>query len=146
MIGFEKTLGTNTCAWDTWWNFHYLIFWMWCYFNLNVQDLTVNLWFRKWNRYWDSTVWLLWCHSSIGRTHAWSHTVGVAAVQWITVSSPTNVDEDSAAILAAKRSSGVREWVLYMPLPSSNNAAHSGFETRGDVARSPKQGYQWPHQ
>ena len=22
---------------------------------------------------------------------------------------------------------------------------HSGFETQGDVTRSPKQGYQWPH-
>ena len=32
-----------------------------------------------------------------------------------------------------------------MPLPSANKAAHSGFETRGDITRSPKQGYQWSH-
>ena len=32
-----------------------------------------------------------------------------------------------------------------MPLPSANKVAHSGFETRGDITRSPKQGYQWSH-
>ena len=62
------------------------------------------------------------------------------------------VDENgSVAMLAAKRSAGVAPEVNIsdhtscMSLPSVNKVAHSSFETRGDVTRSPKQGYQWPH-
>ena len=42
----------------------------------------------------------------------------------------------SAVMLAAKRSAGVtpevnlREHVTFLPLPSTNKAAHSGFETQ----------------
>ena len=49
-----------------------------------------------------------------------------------------------AAMLATNRLAGVtpevniREHVTYMPLPSVNKAAHSSFETGGDVTRSPK--------
>ena len=56
-----------------------------------------------------------------------------------------------AAMLATKRSAGVAPEVNIMkcitdiPLPSVNKAAHPGFEPRGDVTRSLKQGYQWPH-
>ena len=41
-----------------------------------------------------------------------------------------------AAMLASKKVAGVtpevnfREWVTYMPLPSTNKAAYSGFETQ----------------
>ena len=50
-----------------------------------------------------------------------------------------------------KRSAGVapevnlREHVTHTPLPSVNKVAHSGFNPRGDITRSPKQGYQWLH-
>ena len=56
-------------------------------------------------------------------------------------------ENGSAAMLAAERSASVApkvnlwEWVTPMPLPTMNKASHS----RGDVIRSPKQGYQWPH-
>ena len=56
-----------------------------------------------------------------------------------------------AAMLAAKMLVGVapevklRECVLYTSLPSMNKAAHSGFETKRDVAISTKHGYQWPY-
>ena len=73
----------------------------------------------------------------------------------------------SAAILAAKRlvcvtpKVNLRECVTHMPPPSANKAANSGFESqgrhhqksktgvslplnlRGDIPKSPKQGYQW---
>ena len=39
----------------------------------------------------------------------------------------------------------VREGASCIPLPSANKAAHSGLKSTGDVTRSPKQGYQWPH-
>ena len=56
-------------------------------------------------------------------------------------------DNGSAAMLATKRSVGVtsemnlQNCVTHMPLPKANKAAHA----RGDVTRSPKQEYQWPH-
>ena len=48
-------------------------------------------------------------------------------------------------MLAAKRSAGftpvvnVRKLTTCMPLPSL------ALKSRGEVTRSPKQGYQWPH-
>ena len=54
-------------------------------------------------------------------------------------------------MLASKRVAGVtpevnfRECLTFMPLASTNKAAHSALKPRGDVTRSPKQGYQWPH-
>ena len=42
----------------------------------------------------------------------------------------------------------LREHVTCTLPPSANKAIHSGFEThrpRGDITRSPKQRYQWPH-
>ena len=57
----------------------------------------------------------------------------------------------SAAMLAAKRSAGVtpevnlREDVTHVPPSCVNKAAHSTLKPRGDITRSPKQGYQWPH-
>ena len=53
---------------------------------------------------------------------------------------------------ATKRSTGVapevnlREYihVICMPLPNTNKATHSGFETQRRCPRSQKQGYQWP--
>ena len=56
-----------------------------------------------------------------------------------------------AAIQVTKRLAGItlevnlREYGTCMSPPSANKAAHSGFETRGDVTISPKQGCQWPH-
>ena len=56
-------------------------------------------------------------------------------------------ENSSATILAAKRLAGVipevyfREHVTYTSLPSANKAAHSGFEIRGVITRSPKQEY-----
>ena len=55
-----------------------------------------------------------------------------------------------AAMLAAKRSLGVtpevnlRECIPPMPLPSANKAAHSGFENRGNITKSPKTGVSGP--
>ena len=58
------------------------------------------------------------------------------------------VDENSsAAMLATKKSAGValkvnlRKHTSRMPLGSVNKA----LKTRGDITRSPKLGYQWPH-
>ena len=54
----------------------------------------------------------------------------------------------SAAMLAAKRSAGVTlevnlgEHLTHIPLSSANEA----LKPRGDVTRSPKEGYQWPHE
>ena len=49
-------------------------------------------------------------------------------------------------MLAAKRSAGEsQERILCRPLPSANKAATLALKLRGDVIRSPKQGYQWPH-
>ena len=40
----------------------------------------------------------------------------------------------------------LRERILCTPLPSANKAEPTlAFKPRGDVTRSPKQGYQWPH-
>ena len=56
-----------------------------------------------------------------------------------------------AAMLAVKKLVGVtpevnlRECVTHAPPPSTNKAAHSGFETQINITRSPKQGYQWSH-
>ena len=72
------------------------------------------------------------------------------------VLSPANASQvcgrdRSAAMLAAKRSAGVapemnlRECVTHMLLPSLNKAAPLALKPRGDVTRSPKQGYQWSH-
>ena len=53
---------------------------------------------------------------------------------------------EEAAMLAAKRSAGVapevnlRECVTHMPLPSVNNAAHSGFETQRRCHQKSKTG------
>ena len=50
----------------------------------------------------------------------------------------------------AKSSAGVtkevnlKESVIHTPLPSANKAATLALKPRGDVTRSPKQGYQWP--
>ena len=55
----------------------------------------------------------------------------------------------TAAMLVAKRLAGVtpevnlRECVICMPLPTLPTLA---LEPKGDVTRSPKQGYQWPHE
>ena len=38
----------------------------------------------------------------------------------------------------------LREHISHMPPQSSNKAAHSVLKPRGDITRSPKQGYQWP--
>ena len=52
----------------------------------------------------------------------------------------------SAALLATKRSAGVapdmnpRECVTCTPLPSANNAAHSGFETKRRIHQKSKTG------
>ena len=52
----------------------------------------------------------------------------------------------SAAMLATKRLAGVapevnlRECITCMPLSCANKA----LKPKGDVTRSPKQGYQWP--
>ena len=57
----------------------------------------------------------------------------------------------SAAMLASKRLAGVvpemnlREHATCTPLQSANKGAHSGFQTRGEVTRSPTHGYQWTH-
>ena len=55
-------------------------------------------------------------------------------------------------MLAIKRSAGVapevnlREHVTHMPPPSANKAEPTlALKPRGDVTKSPKQGYQWPH-
>ena len=54
------------------------------------------------------------------------------------------------AMLATKRSAGVapevnlRECITCTPPPSANKAALA-LKPRGEVTRSPKQGYQWPH-
>ena len=61
-------------------------------------------------------------------------------------------ENELAAMLAIKRSAGIqpevnlREHVIYiyMPLPSANKLPLA-LEPRGDITRSPKQGYQWPH-
>ena len=57
-----------------------------------------------------------------------------------------------AAMLALYTVKGVapevnlRERILRTPLPSTNKAEPSlALKPRGDVTRSPKQGYQWPH-
>ena len=57
-----------------------------------------------------------------------------------------------AAMLALCTSKGVapevnlRECILHMPPPSANKAEPTlALKPRGDVTRSPKQGYQWPH-
>ena len=57
-----------------------------------------------------------------------------------------------AAMLALYTGKGVapevnlRERILHTPLPSANKAAPTlALKPRGDVTRSPKQGYQWPH-
>ena len=62
------------------------------------------------------------------------------------------VEENSlAALLAAKRSAGVapevnvREHVAHMSPPSMNKAPTLASRPSGDVTRSPKQGYHWPH-
>ena len=53
-----------------------------------------------------------------------------------------------AAMLVAKRLAGVtpevnlREYVICMPLPRLPTLT---LKPKGDVTRSPKQGYQWPH-
>ena len=58
--------------------------------------------------------------------------------------------DGSAAMLAAKRSAGVApevnfmEYVTCMPPPSMNKAETLALKPRGDITRSPKQGYQWP--
>ena len=40
----------------------------------------------------------------------------------------------------------LRECILRMPLPSANKVEPTlALKPRGDVIRSPKQGYQWPH-
>ena len=55
-------------------------------------------------------------------------------------------------MLAAKKTAGVapevnlRECTSHTPLPSVNKAEPTvALKPRGDVTRSPKQGYQWPH-
>ena len=57
-----------------------------------------------------------------------------------------------AAMLALYTGKGVvpevnlRECILRTPLPSANKAEPTlALKPRGDVTRSPKQGYQWPH-
>ena len=55
-----------------------------------------------------------------------------------------------AAMLATKRLTGVapevnhRECITCMPLPSANKVPTLALKPRGDITRSPKQGYQWP--
>ena len=56
-----------------------------------------------------------------------------------------------AAMLALYTSKGVapevnlREHILHMPPPSANKAEPTlALKPRGDITRSPKQGYQWP--
>ena len=55
-------------------------------------------------------------------------------------------ENGSAAMLAAKRSAGVtpevnlRECVTSMPLPSANEAGHSGFETQRRCYQKSKKG------
>ena len=55
------------------------------------------------------------------------------------------------AMLATRRPAGVapevnlRKHVTRMPLLSASKAVHPGLKPRGDTARSPKQGFQWPH-
>ena len=40
----------------------------------------------------------------------------------------------------------LREHATHMPLPSVNKAEHTlALKPRGDITRSPKLGYQWPH-
>ena len=57
-------------------------------------------------------------------------------------------ENDSAAMVTAKRSAGIapevniREHITYTTQPSVNKGA---LKPRGNVTRSPKQGYQWPH-
>ena len=55
------------------------------------------------------------------------------------------VEENGLAAMVLHLEVNLREYVTRMPLPRANKAAHFGFETRGDITRSPKQGYQWPH-
>ena len=57
-----------------------------------------------------------------------------------------------AAMLALYTGKGVtpevnlREHILRAPLPNANKAEPTlALKPRGDVSRSPKQGYQWPH-
>ena len=58
---------------------------------------------------------------------------------------------NSAAMLAAKRSVGVtpemnlREHVTCMPSPMLIRLPTLALKPRGDVTRSPKQEYKWPH-
>ena len=61
-------------------------------------------------------------------------------------------ENGSAAMLAAKWVAGVapevnlRDHVKCMLLPSLNKALPTlALKPRGDITRSPKQGYQWPH-
>ena len=55
----------------------------------------------------------------------------------------------SAAMQAAKRPAGVipelRERVTCTPPPIANKAATQTLKPRGDITRSPKQGYQGSH-
>ena len=59
---------------------------------------------------------------------------------------------DLAAMLAAKRSAGVasevnlREWVTCVPRQVQIRLPTLALKPRGDITRSPKQGYQWPHE
>ena len=92
--------------------------------------------------------------SLVLRVSAWSYTVsggmihpGLKPHQCLLTDEEEN---DSATIMAAKRLAGVTpevnfmEYVTLTPPPSTNKAAHSGFETqrRGDVTRDPKELYQ----
>ena len=58
-------------------------------------------------------------------------------------SSPSNATKRSAGIAPEVN---VREHATHMPLPSVNKAEPTvDLKPRGDVTRSSKQGYQWPH-
>ena len=89
-------------------------------------------------------------HSSVG----WVFAHGVRGLPFESHQClPKYVEEiSSVAMLAAKRSTGVApqvnlvECVTHMYLPSANKAKPNlALKLRGDIIRSPKQRYQWPH-
>ena len=84
--------------------------------------------------------------SSVGRASVLSHTVSSGMIAY-TNASQVHGRDSSAAMLATKRLAGVTpevnlgELLCQMQIRLSTLA----LKSRGDVTRSPKQGYQWPH-
>ena len=81
---------------------------------------------------WAEGQWFKSQHLTSAETHMWG--------RWL------------AVMLALYTSKGVapkvnlREHISHVPPPSANKAEPTlALISRGDVTRSPKQGYQWPH-